>query len=173
MIIDPSKLLENDLFVLSVERHGHGVVLTMQVKRGNRFLLRSPEIVAPGKALEPYPDMHLMEALMNALPPLNALPQGLTLRAERALCGDESVASVEDAIPADPLDRLNATLMVDAMENMATTMWKGFTRIEVRVVRGDNRRRPLDPAPANAPRPRQGPPLPPIGSVAAELEPVE
>lgn len=157
--------------MLSVVRHGHGPVLMAQVKRGNQNLLRSPNIVVPGNALPQYPDTNLMEALMNALPPLNRLPQGLTLRAERAMCGDEPVASVDGASPSDPLDRLNATLMADAMENMAPSMWKGFTRIEVRVVRGDKRRRPLNPTPADAPRPR--PTLPPIGSVAKELEPVE
>lgn len=170
-MIDPSKLQENDLFVLSVEGHGHGVVLTMQVKRGSMFLLRSPEIVSPGKALPGYPDMHLMGALMNALPPLNQLPQGLTLRAERAMCGDLPVAADESVNPSAPLVRLDATLMADAMENMAANMWGGFTRIEVRVVRGDKRRRPLNPAPADAPHPRA--PMPPIGSVAEELEPVE
>lgn len=171
-MINPSRLLENDLFVLSVVRRNDDVVLMMQVKRGNQNLLRSPEIVTPGRALlELYPDMHLMETLLKALPPLNRLPDGLTLRAERALCGDDPVASVESASPSDPLDRLNATLMVDEMGNIAINMWEGFTRIEVRVVRGDSKRRPLKPAPANAPRPRA--PLPPVGSATAELEPVE
>ncbi len=167
-MIDPSRLQEDDLIILGVVRHGHGTVLTAQVKRGTRNLLRSPEIVTPKKPLERFPDMHLVCALIDALPPLNRLPRGLTLRAERALCGDKPVKPVPEANPSDPLVRLNCTIHVDAMENMAADMWRGFTRIEVRVVRGDSKRRPLEPVPAGAPR--SGTPL--VGSAAAKLEPV-
>ena len=109
-----------------------------------------------------------MAALIGALPSLNSLPQWLTLRAERALCGNEPVAPVPEANPSDPLVRLNCMILSDAMENIAANMWGGFTRIEVRVVRGNSRRRPLETAPVEPPR--HGTPR--GGSTTAKLEPV-
>ena len=141
-MIDPSRLQENDLFVLSVVRHGHSCVLTLNVKRREQFLLRSPQLVRDPVDL--CSDERRLATLINALPPLNRLPQGLTLQAERAVCGEHPVAPVYSASPSDPVDRLNAWLHIRAMEPAKVPeMWQGFTRVEVRVVRGDEK--PLEP----------------------------
>lgn len=176
-MIDPQYLKHGDTFVFSVVRNaGQLPVVTMNMRRGGRLLLRSPDIVpvrweAHTEAELPQ-DALIAMTIPDALPQQNKLPPFLEIYPVRAECADGTPIPHDrttNFLPGDMLGQLGATLHRSGPQcqiHAPFNLWDGITLVEFRVV---DTRRPPDHVDEVVPA---VPPLnlPPVGSAAAALK---